>query len=215
MTSDIDSTSPRPGADSLDQTDRIVLGLAALLWLTALGALVAAAVALSNMGKTTTGGGESETPWLLYTVIGVSAVVIVAAVPLLIRARRASLETPSGPAPAPAARPDTGGSAFGDPVVTTNVRSTTGPVIRRQPMPPASSRLGFPTAAVERIYLRCPAVLAAAMGGAVTLAGVATYLAATGHDTPSWVLYGVCAVVVVAMPAAPVFFLRQLRSVLA
>ena len=32
--------------------------------------------------------GSSGTPWLLYTVIGVSAVVIVGAVPLLLRARR-------------------------------------------------------------------------------------------------------------------------------
>ena len=36
--------------------------------------------------------GESDTPWLLYAVIAISAAVIIGAVPLLLRARRAALE---------------------------------------------------------------------------------------------------------------------------
>ena len=81
--------------------------------------------------------------------------------------------------------------------------------------PPASSRVGFPTAAVERIFLRGPASIAAAMGAAATLIGIATYLTATDNDTPAWIAYGLAGLVVVAMPAIPVFFLRRLRSVLA
>jgi hypothetical protein len=217
MTTDLpSSTRPRPDGDALDQTDRILLGVAAGSWLAALGAGVAAVVALSHMGGSSSGGGQGETPWLLYTVIGVSAVVIIAAVPLLIRARRSAGDPTGAPAPAATPRIVKPGAAFGDPVATTNVRATGGPVIRRQSVPPPpSSRVGFPTAAVERIYLRCPAVITAVMGGATTLVGVGTYLAATEHPTPSWVVYGFAGLLVLAMPAAPVFFLRQLRQVLA
>jgi len=210
-----DDTSAARGSrlnpETLDQTDRILLGVCAALWLIALGAGVAAIVALVDLSGNNTGAsGESETPWLLYTVIGISAVVIVAAVPLLLRARRSAVESdvsrPVG------ARPDQ--SVFGDPVQTSNLRPAGAPAIRRQPVPPASSRVGFPTAAVEQIYLRCPVSIASAMGGATALIGIATYLAATDHDTSAWVAYGVAGVIIVAMPAVPVFFLRQLRAVL-
>ena len=46
--------------------------------------------------------GESGTPWLLYTVIGVSAAVIIGAVPLLLRARRAALRGIAAARAAPA-----------------------------------------------------------------------------------------------------------------
>jgi hypothetical protein len=221
MTNDIRADgSSRLNTQSLDTTDRLLLGAAAALWLTALGAGVAAVVALSNLGGVDSGsGGESDTPWLLYAVIAVSVIVIVAAVPLLIRARRAALEGQTGDAATPeaaASRPDRTGGPFGDPVATTNLRAPGAPTIRRQSMPPpASSRVGFPTAAVERIFLRCPAGIAAAMGAAATLIGTATYLSATDHDTPAWIAYGLAGLVIVAMPIIPVVFLRQLRSVLA
>ena len=68
----------------------------AAIWLAVLGSAVAATVALVDLGR---GHPESSTtsgtPWLLYTVIGVSALVIIGAIPLLVRARRASLEDPS------------------------------------------------------------------------------------------------------------------------
>lgn len=217
MTSD---TGVRTGFDpsSLDKTDRILLGVCAVLWLLALGAGVAAIVALSKLGDAN-GGGDGETPWLLYAVIGVSAVVIIAAVPLLIRARRESLASgdggsAAGPVAASPVASERPGAAFGDPVAS--VRPVGSPVIRRSPVPPpASSRVGFPTRAVERIFLRCPVSIAAAMGGATALTGIATYLAATDNDGTAWAAYGLAALVVVAMPAIPVFFLRQLRSVLA
>ena len=75
-----------------DRSDRILLAVCAAIWLAALGAAVAATVALVDLGR---GHPESSTtsgtPWLLYTVIGVSALVIVGAIPLLMRARRAAL----------------------------------------------------------------------------------------------------------------------------
>jgi hypothetical protein len=67
---------------------------------------------------------------------------------------------------------------------------------------------------VEQIWLRCTATIAGAMGAAATGIGVATYLMASGHDTAAWALYVVAGLLVVAMPAAPWFFLRQLHGVL-
>ena len=95
-----------PGFDisALDRIDRILLGSCAAVWLAALGAGVAATVALVSLAGGRAGtGGESGTPWILYTVIGVSAAVIAAAVPLLLRARRAA-ERDAAPAPQ---RPET------------------------------------------------------------------------------------------------------------
>jgi hypothetical protein len=199
---------------TMDQTDRILVAAAVALWLAALGTAVAAIVALVDLGSGhTAAASDSETPWLLYTVIGVSAAVIAGAVPLLIRARRSSLGGGQRLAARPIAPTDSG---FGDPVVpTTRLRTLSGPVIRRHPVPPASSRVGFPTAAVDRVWLRCSAATAAAIGAATTLVGVGTYLMATEHDTSAWVAFGVAGLVTVAMPAVPWFFLRELRDVLA
>lgn len=210
------TTGSRLHPGTLDQTDRILVGVCAALWLAALGAGVAATVALVDLASGHTAStSDSETPWLLYAVIAVSAAVIVAAVPLLIRARRASMNGATTPAPtAPAA--GAARSGFGDPVeASTTPRTVGGPAIRRHPMPPASSRLGFPTAAVDRIWLRSSAATASAIGAATTLVGVGTYLMATGHDSAAWASYGVAGLVTVAMPAVPWFFLRQLRDVLA
>jgi Protein of unknown function (DUF2561) len=213
MTHDDAAARPRLHPDALDQTDRILVAVCVVLWLAALGAAVAAIVALVDLGTAHTANSPaSETPWLLYTVIGVSAAVIVGAVPLLIRARRSSMSGTQRPVtPVATAR-----SGFGDPVeATTRLRTTGDPVIRRQSVPPVNSRLGFPTAAVDRIWLRNSAVTAGAIGAATTLVSVGTYLLATEHDTVAWVAYGVAGLVTVAMPAAPWFFLRQLRDVLA
>src|ERR1700754_2860411 len=88
--------------DELDRTDRILLGACAAVWLVALGAGVAATVALVDLG---TGHaqptGKSETPWLLYAVIAISAAVIVGAEPLLLRARRAAQQDSPPPPRAP------------------------------------------------------------------------------------------------------------------
>jgi Protein of unknown function (DUF2561) len=213
MTHDDAAGRPRLHPDALDQTDRILVAVCVVLWLAALGAAVAAIVALVDLGTAHTANSTaSETPWLLYTVIGVSAAVIVGAVPLLIRARRSSMSGTQRPvAPVATAR-----SGFGDPVeATTRLRTTGSPVIRRQSVPPVNSRLGFPTAAVDRIWLRSSAVTAGAIGAATTLVSVGTYLLATDHDSLAWVAYGLAGIVTVAMPAAPWFFLRQLRVVLA
>jgi hypothetical protein len=213
MTQD-DAGRPRLNPGTLDQTDRILAGVCAALWLTALGAGVAAVVALVDLGTNHTAtASESDTPWLLYAVIAISAAVIVGAVPLLIRARRSAVNGAQKPAIHAESTPRAG---FGDPVAaTTRLNTVGGPAIRRGAAPPATSRVGFPTAAVDQIWLRSSLVIAAAIGAATTLIGVGTYLMATESDTAGWVAYGLAAIVTVGMPAAPWFFLRQLRDVLA
>jgi hypothetical protein len=210
MTQDTGNTiaaSARPRPDTPDQVDRILVIACIALWLAALGAGVAAVVALVGLasGHSVAAGG-SDTPWLLYTVIGVSAAVIIGAIPLLLRARQTAGVVPRS------GSPDDTGEA---PSVAQRLQPFGAPVLRRHSTPPAGGRVGFPTAAVEQIWLRSTATIAGAIGAAVTGIGVATYLMASGHDTAAWIVYGVVGIITVAMPAAPWFFLRQLRDVLA
>lgn len=213
MTQDIEggvTVRPRLGATAPDQLDRILVIACVVLWLAALGTSVAAIVALVDLAHGhTVASGDSETPWLLYSVIGVSAAVIVGAIPLLIRARRTASTGPARPASAG----DSGRSADA-PSVAQRLQPFGAPVGRLHVTPPATGRVGFPTAAVEQIWLRCTASIAGAMGAAATGIGVATYLMASGHETAAWIVYGVAAVITVAMPVAPWFYLRQLHGVL-
>ncbi|MCV7423699.1 DUF2561 family protein [Mycobacterium yunnanensis] len=214
MTTDIDNGAagsshvrPRPGTP--DRTDRLLVVAAVALWLAALGAAVAAVVALVDLASAHTGGAEkSDTPWLLYAVIGVSALVIVGAIPLLLKARQSAVSIPS--------RTEGSGEATSreTPSVAQRLQPFGAPVLRRYSTPPAGHRVGFPTAAVEQIWLRCTASLAALMGAAATAIGVATYLMATDHDTASWSVYAVAGLITVGMIAVPWIFLRQLHGVL-
>jgi hypothetical protein len=213
MTYDDAAGRPRSSPDAPDQTDRILLAVCAVLWLAALAAAVAAVVALVDLARPhSTAVGGSPTPWLLYTVIGVSAIVIVGAIPLLIRARRAALEGGQRPADGP---PASAQNVFGPPLGTEGrQRGLGGPAIRRQAIPPATSRVGFPTAAVEQVSRRCTLVMASAIGGATALIGAGTYLLASNDDGLAWTAYGLAGLVTVALLAVPWYFLRQLRDVL-
>ena len=104
----------------------------------------------------TVAAGDSDTPWLLYTVIGVSAAVIVGAIPLLTEGRQTALGR--GPAQ-PTSPGDRGRSARDAPSVAQRLQPFGAPVLRRHSTPPAGSRVGFPTAAVEQIWLRCTATI--------------------------------------------------------
>ncbi|MCK0173396.1 MULTISPECIES: DUF2561 family protein [Mycobacteriaceae] len=185
--------------------DRILMSVCAAAWLAALGAAVAATVALTDLGgrhPQPSGGGE--TPWLLYTVIGVSAAVIVAAVPLLLRARRTAQ---ADPAPAPLVQDRPTPSAAPEPR-TERMRAITPTQV------PTSLPPGSPTAAVDQLWLRSVLAVTTAMGLAVTAIGTATYLMAVDSDTAAWALYGVAAVATLAMPVAAWWHLRRLRELL-
>lgn len=202
---------------ALDRIDRTLLGSCAVVWLAALGAGVAATVALVDLTRSgTVSGGESGTPWVLYTVIGVSALVIVAAVPLLLRARRSASEVATPEQRPQAATPQPPAPARGSEAPTEKFRAPavadepSGPIPRV--LQPASATL--PAPAVDRVWLRFTAALVCAMGVATLLTAVSTYLMAVGSDTAAWILYGFAGAVTLAMAAIAWYFLRELRALI-
>jgi hypothetical protein len=199
-----------PGLDpsELDRVDRILLGACAAIWLAALGAGVAAVVALVDLGRgQPESSGDSGTPWLLYAVIGVSAVVIIGAVPLLLRARRAAMEESQPPA-RPAAR-----TAPGQPQPP--ARGAEAATEKLQVLGTAGAGASSPSAAaIDQLWLRCALVIACAIGIAMVAIGVATYLMAVDSNVAAWVFFGLAGLLTLAMPAVPWFYLRELRAVL-
>jgi hypothetical protein len=224
-TDSIGSLRVRPGLNpgEFDRTDRILLGACAGIWLVALGAVVAATVALVDLGSgPQESSGNSGAPWLLYTVIAVSAAVIIGAVPLLIRARREAMsdaEPPSRP-PAPGRQEDAG---RGDAAQTEKLRiSGVGASAGRIHAGPGyaaavthSTSLPAPlVAAIDQVWLRCAVLIACAIGIAMVAIGVATYLMAVERGVAAWVLFALSGLVTLAMPAIPWFYLRELRALL-
>jgi Protein of unknown function (DUF2561) len=210
-----------PDTAEFDRIDRILLGACAGVWLAALGAGVAATVALVDLG---TGHGqstgESGTPWLLYAVIAISAAVIIGAVPLLLRARREAQEESPPPARATPVRAAAGPQplARGAEPATEKLRvparrtgaSGPGYATREAISPPPSPLM----TAVDQLWLRCAVVIVIAMGVAMLAIGVATYLMAVDDNVAAWVFYVLAGIVTVGMPAIPLIYLRQLRAVL-
>lgn len=214
--------TPALDPSELDRTDRILLGACAAIWLVALGTGVAATVALVDLGRGhAESSGDAGTPWLLYTVIGISAVVIIGAVPLLLRARREALaDAPQANRSTPAAP---GQSRVMDTTPATEKLSAAGP--RGGGHDPGSAyaaprvqrTLDAPeplSAAVDLLWLRCAVVIACAIGVAMVTIGVATYLMAVDSNVAAWIFYALTALVTLAMPAVPWFYLKELRALL-
>ncbi|GAT09097.1 DUF2561 family protein [Mycolicibacterium novocastrense] len=205
--------TPALDPSELDRTDRILLGSCAAIWLVALGTGVAATVALVDLGRgPTESSGDTGTPWLLYTVIAISAVVIIGAVPLLLRARRDALAEspqPQAAGPAPAASPAPGRARPIDPTPPTEKLPYAAPRQERtlEAPEPAST-------AVELVWLRCAVAIACAIGIAMVAIGVATYLMAVDSDVAAWIFYALTALVTLAMPVVPWFYLKELRALL-
>jgi hypothetical protein len=194
-----------PTSSDAGNVDRILLATCAVIWLAALGSAVAAAVALVHLGSghQDSVSSDSGTPWLLYGVIGVSALVIVGAIPLLVRARRSALDDPHA-----------GRGGVGRPATGRTPTTTRAPEPRTQQLRTRISTFdaALPPA-VDRLWLRCAALIASAMGLALLGIGIATYLMAAGHDTFSWAAYVVAGLVTLAMPAIPWIYLRQLHDI--
>jgi Protein of unknown function (DUF2561) len=196
----------RRGSDTVppDVIDRILLGACAAIWLLLLGVSVAAAVALADLGRGfhSAAGNAHSTPWVLYAVIVVSALIIAGAVPVLLRARRmAKAEPPVVRSTALQGRPST------RPAATRTVVER----VRPQRGSSAGAAGEWSSEAVDRIWLRGTVVLTGMIGIALIAVAAATYSMAVGHDGPSWVGYGLAAVATAAMPAVEWFFVRQLR----
>lgn len=212
--------SPGIARGVVDNLDRILLGACAAIWLAALGAGVAATVALVDLGRgQPTSPDESDTPRLLYAVIAISAVVIVGAVPLLLRARRSALEgqrpgRDTGGRPTPGQPP----SSVGAEAPTEKFRAPKTVAEQVNPRPGYPAPPGVRAApsqlvsAVDQLWLRCAVVIACAIGIAMLAIGVATYLMASDNDTAAWIVYVLAGLVTLAMAAIPWFYLRQLRD---
>jgi hypothetical protein len=203
----------RHGSDTVppDVVDRIVIGACAAVWLVLIGVSVAAAVALANLGqgyhKT---GGSQHTPWVLYAVIIVSALIIAGAIPALLRARRmARAEPPAGLAGASARGTARQLARTGHPAARTATERAR--PARIQPSGPSAES---PGSAVDRIWLRGTVALTGTMGVALIGVAAATYLMAVGHDGASWVAYGLAGAVTAGLPAIEWLHVRQLRRLL-
>ena len=234
---------PRPSLSfdlaALDRIDRILLGSCAAVWLAALGAGVAAAVALVDLSRGhTVSSSDSGTPWILYTIIAVSAVVILTAVPLLLRARRAALEEPDpdsrpqatatpphtpargaeADAPtekfqlaAPAAAPEPGGPSTTAAQDGAAADEPQGGAAADEPQGAAGRA---DAQAIDQLWLRCAAGIACAAGVATLLTAVSTYLVAVGSNTVAWVFYGIAGAITLGMAAIPWYALRELRTLI-
>jgi hypothetical protein len=209
--------SPGPDPSELDRIDRVLLGACAGIWLVALGAGVAATVALVDLGRGNPAStGDSDTPWLLYTVIGISAAVIIGAVPLLLRARRAA-EAEAQPPARSEVRPTLGRPA-------PPVRGVEAPTEQLRVAGHPGTRAGYSAAqpgvmavsaaetVADAVVLRCALVIACAIGIAMVTIGVGTYLMAVDSDVAAWVFYVLAGLVTLAMPVVPLFYLRELRA---
>jgi Protein of unknown function (DUF2561) len=199
----------RQGSDTVppDVVDRLLIGACAAVWLLLVGVSVAAIVALADLGRGFHKVARTpHTPWILYVVIVVSALIIAAAIPMLLRARRMAHDEPTGgPAGLPA-RPST---SSGYPAA----RGAAGPRTERgQESGPVDEWSG---AAVDRIWLRGAVALTGTMGAALIAVGVATYSMAVGHDGASWIGYTFAGLITAAMPALEWMHVHQLRQVIA
>ena len=213
--------SPRPAADGRppETVDRLMVGVCGAIWLVWLVVAVISTVALINLGRGGAGTGEGS-PWLLYTVIAVSAATIAGAIPLLLRARRDALAESSReePAPpAPPARPAPSGDAptekirvFGTAVDPAGGRPLPGPEpgTERSVLQALSAR----AEAVERPWLRGTAAILSAMGLGWISVAVSAYLLAEGTDSAAYVALGAAAAAGVGIVAALVVFSRLLAD---
>ncbi|GFG75534.1 DUF2561 family protein [Mycobacterium botniense] len=199
------------GSMSLNTTDRVLIGVCAVVWLLLVGVSVAAIVALVDLGRGFhTSSGNAHTPPVLYAIIVVSTLVILGAVPMLLRARRTTWEHPS-PARPPGARAATqrlGGSPYlAEPVMVDQARTE-----RLTTFGPAAT---LSDAAVDRIWLRGTLALLGTMGAALVAVAAATYLMAIGRDGAAWTGYGLAGFATAAMIVIPWHQVRRLRRMLA
>jgi hypothetical protein len=193
-----------------ENVDRILVGVCALIWLVLLGMSVAAVVALVDLGRGFHQPTQNSHTGLLYIIIGVSALIIVAAVPVLLRAHRAASAQPAArPAGVAARRGGAPPSRSGPraPYTGFDPRTT-------EKRGAAVSMAGTYDGEVDRVWLRGTIELASVIGAALIAVAVATYLMAIGKDGAAWASYGIAGCITAVMPVTPWRHLRQLRDVL-
>lgn len=207
MASDAAEPHEMRGRQSPETVDRILLGACGAIWLTLVALVVVATMALIDLGRGHPAGGDSEhSSWPLYTIIVVSAVVLLAAIPLLLRARRTAGTTD------PRQEAEVAAPVRPIEARTEKLRvfgTSVDPYDRALPdVNPADSRV--PAALLHRLWLRGTVSLVAAIGLALIGVAAGTYLLATSSTTAAWVALGVAGAITVAMPAILVGFQRKL-----
>ena len=200
-----------PTGRSPETVDRILAGVCGAIWLVLLAVSAVATVAMVRLASGHASGGERHSSWLLYSIIVVSALIIVGAIPLLLRARRNSLADPDdvGAANSAAAR---------GPVQPANAPTES---IRVFGVDPAAQHLAeavpaaplVPVAVLDRLWLRGTVSLLSALGLALTAVAAASYQLAVASDTGAWVALGLAGVITIAMPAVLIFHQRMLTEV--
>jgi hypothetical protein len=190
--------------------DRILIGLCAAVWLALEGMSVAALVALMYLCRGFhEAKGNPHTSSVLYAIIVISALIILAAIPMLLRARRITRDGPVARSAGPPTR-GTSGRSIRSGHISAQTMTTQGRTERSTTLRPALSH-----AAVDRVWLRGTVALMGTMGAALLAVATATYLMAIGHDGFSWTSYGIAGAVTLAMPLVPWRHVRQLRGLLA
>ena len=189
-----------------------MVGACGAIWLAALAMGVIATVALVRLASGHAGGGERHSPWLLYSIIAVSALIITGAVPLLLRARRGTVSDPL-PADARTAVLDEPRTPIRPPGAATEQIRVFGvdPYTELRLETPRSVP-AVPSIVLDRLWLRGTVALLGTMGLAMISVGAGSYLLATGSDTGAWVALGVAGVITVAMPAVLAFYQRELAE---
>lgn len=200
-----DSHPDDSGARPPDTVDRLMIGACGAIWLVFLVVGVIATVALVNLGRGRGGAGE-QSPWLLYTIIAVSAVTIAAAIPLLLRARRDAMtaQSEADPEPVAVAKP-----AIDAPTEKIRVFGTS---VDPSAPRPATSSVSPAAVAVERESLRGTLAVVGLMGLASTAVATATYLLAVDSETAAWAGLAVAGLCTAGMPAVAVIFGRRLAA---
>lgn len=211
-----ESTLEAQAGRSPETVDRLMVGVCGAIWLVLLAASVFATVALVRLGTGHAGGGERQSSWLLYSIIVVSALVILGAIPLLLRARRSAL--------APDTRAETRDEASADspalperkPEAPTEKMRVFGvdPYASRELEAGSSAARHAYQAVVDRVWLRGTTALLGVMGLALTAVAVGTYLLADAADTAAWVAFGTAGALAISMVAVLTFFQRQLGELI-
>ena len=214
--------------------DRVLVAVCAVIWLVFVGISVAAIVAVVDLETGRHGrvqDNDPGTPAVLYLVIAVSTLVILGAVPLLVRARLAALaapgtgnaagktetveQKPSVPPAVPSHPPGEG------PTEKLRVFGSQADRAERRPAPAQAPQQssgyagGLSAKDVDRTYLRVTAAVATAMGSAMLLIAIGANLMAGDSYTAAIVMLSVAGAITLLMPVIPWLFIGQLKTQIA
>lgn len=191
----------------------MLVGICGAVWLVLLVVAVISTVALVKLGRGGAPAAGESSSWLLYTIIGISAATILAAIPLLLRARRAAAAGHADDAGASAAVPSARPVAPAVDAPTEKMR-VFGATVDPYAAEPARAALSPTAAVIERLWLRGTASILTGVGLALIGVTTATYLLASHSETAAIVALAVAGVITLGLPAVLVVFNRRVGEAL-